>query len=111
MASLFKDRFKCKQLLNFPVFTSFELQLFTLNNPSLVLVAVIYRPPKYHDKFISEFADFLSSFFLQYERILIVGDFNIHICCNDKPLVKDFLNIIESFNLTQFVTGSTQTYT
>ncbi len=38
---------------------------------------------------------------------MIVGDFNIHICCEDKPLVKDFLNVIESFNLTQFASGPT----
>ncbi len=55
-------------------------------------------------------ADFLSRFILHYEKILIVGDFNIHICCNDKPLVKDFLNVIESFDLKQFVSGPTHQY-
>lgn len=107
MATIFKDSFKCKQVINTASFTSFEHQLFPINNPSLVLVAVIYRPPKHSEHFIAEFADFLSCFILYYERISIVGDFNIHICCEDKPLVKDFLNIIDSFNLTQFVSGPT----
>lgn len=53
--------------------------------------------------FISDFVDFLSRFMFHYERILIVGDFNIHICCDNKPLVIDFTNVVESFDLTQSV--------
>lgn len=106
VASLFNDSFQCKQVLDGAAFASFELQLFTINNP-VILLAVIYRPPKHNNNFISEFADFLSRFILQYDKILIVGDFNIHICCGDKPLVNDFLNVIEFFNLTQFVSGPT----
>lgn len=37
----------------------------------------------------------------------MVGDFNIHVCCVSKPLVKDFLNILDSFNLTQSVNSPT----
>jgi len=44
----------------------------------------------------------------KYDRVLIVGDFNIHVCCPSKPLSKDFLNIIDSFNLVQSVSGHTQ---
>lgn len=28
-----------------------------------------------------------------------------HVCCESKPLVKDILNVLDSFNLTQWVTG------
>lgn len=59
VASLFNDRFKCELISYGDPYTSFELQLFTVNRPSVVLIAVIYRPPKYNDNFISEFADFL----------------------------------------------------
>ncbi len=83
------------------------MQLFIINKPFIVLTAVIYRPPKYSENFISDFADFLSRFTIHYERILIVGDFNIHICCDDKPLAKDFVNVLESFNLTQSVSEPT----
>lgn len=87
----------------------FEPQLFyhKYPNPSLVLIAVIDRPPEHNDHFISEFANFLSCFILQYERILIVGDFNIHICCEDQAPVNDFLNVINSFHLIHFVAGPT----
>lgn len=37
------------------------------------------------------------------DRILIVGDFNIHVCCETGPLVKYFLTLINTFNLTQWV--------
>lgn len=37
----------------------------------------------------------------------MVGDFNIHVCCPDKPLAKDFLNLIDSFNFAQCVSGPT----
>lgn len=70
-------------------------------------MAVIYCPLKYNVNFIPELADLLSRLVPLYDRILIVGDMNMHICCPDKPLVNDFLNITESFNLTQFVSGPT----
>ena len=44
---------------------------------------------------------------LNTERLLIIGDFNIHVCCDSRPLVKDFLNLIDSFNLKQSVTAPT----
>jgi len=44
----------------------------------------------------------------KYDCFLIVWDFNIHVCCPDKPMAKDFLNLIDSFSLVQFVAGPTQ---
>uniref|UniRef100_A0A8C6M722 Reverse transcriptase domain-containing protein n=1 Tax=Nothobranchius furzeri TaxID=105023 RepID=A0A8C6M722_NOTFU len=43
----------------------------------------------------------------KYDRILIVGDFNIHVCCPDMPMARGFLNLIDSFNLVQCVAGPT----
>uniref|UniRef100_A0A3B3DJ46 Reverse transcriptase domain-containing protein n=1 Tax=Oryzias melastigma TaxID=30732 RepID=A0A3B3DJ46_ORYME len=42
-----------------------------------------------------------------FDKVLITGDFNIHVCCPDKALVKDFLSIMDSFNLVQWVSGPT----
>uniref|UniRef100_A0A3B4X257 Reverse transcriptase domain-containing protein n=1 Tax=Seriola lalandi dorsalis TaxID=1841481 RepID=A0A3B4X257_SERLL len=89
-------------------FTSFELSLFELARPHTVLCAVVYRPPKYNKDFISDFSDFLAEIMPKYDRVLIVGDFNVHVCCPDKPMVKDFLNLIDSFNLVQSVCGPTK---
>ena len=58
------------------------------------------RPP--HKDFIRDFADFVSGVTLKYDHFLIVGDFNVHVCCETRPLVRDFFNLIDSLNLTQF---------
>ncbi|XP_026176392.1 uncharacterized protein LOC113138288 [Mastacembelus armatus] len=87
--------------------TSFELAAIEIGRSNPVLCAVIYRPPGYNKDFINDFSDFLSEIMPNYDRVLILGDFNIHVCCPDKPLVKDFLNIADSFNLVQSVIGPT----
>lgn len=51
---------------------------------------------------------FLSAIMPNYDWILIIADFNLHVCCPTVPLVKDFLNLIDSFNLVQSLTGSTR---
>lgn len=42
-------------------------------------------------------------------KVLILGDFNIHLCCPLKPhpLTTDFTELIDSFNLSQGVTVPT----
>ncbi len=102
LATAFKSVFHCQQLLS-DTFSSFELQLFEINFPLLVLCAVVCRPPKFNKDFIQDFADFLAGIMLKYVRFLVVGDFNVHVCCETKPLVKEFLDLIDSFNLTQLV--------
>ena len=66
-----------------------------------MLFAAVYHPLK-SNKDLQVFADFIAGIMLKYDC-----DFNVHICCKDKPMVKDFLNLIYSFNLTQWVSGST----
>ena len=53
--------------------------------------------------FLREFSDYLESFVLSKEQILIAGDFNIHV---DDPRNVDavtFLDVLESFGLQQHV--------
>lgn len=106
-ATVFRNDFKCKQRSVSSSISSFEVTLFEVGRSDPVLCAVIYRPPKYNKDFVNDFSDFLAGLMPNYDRVLIVGDFNIHVCCPDKPLVKDFLNIIDSFNLVQCVSGPT----
>lgn len=40
--------------------------------------------------------------------VLIVGHFNIFVCCHDKSLVKNFLHLIDFLNFVQFVSNSAQ---
>lgn len=86
IATVFKSDFNCKQLSPSSYFTSFELSLFELGHPLTVLCAVVYRPPKYNRDFLTDFSVFLADAVPKYDQILIVGDFNIHVCCPENPL-------------------------
>lgn len=50
----------------------------------------------------------MASIMTDYDRVLIVGDCNVHVCCPSKPLTKDFLDMIDAFNFLQYVSGPTQ---
>lgn len=50
---------------------------------------------------IDDFSHFLSSVLVISDHVL--RDFNIHVCCPSDALPWDFLNLIDSFNLTQSV--------
>ena len=105
-ASIYKNKFHCSLIQPLATYTSFEFHTFDLRMSSPVFCAVIYRPPKSKD-FINEFADFLSRTMINYDFCIITGDFNIHVCCESKPLVNDFRNLIDSFSLTQSVSNPT----
>lgn len=51
--------------------------------------------------FLMEFSDILASIVSNVDWLLVLGDFNIHVCCPDKLLVSEFLQIVDSFNLFQ----------
>lgn len=52
-------------------------------------------------------SDFLAGIKPSYDHVLIVGDSNIHVCCPDKLLVKDFLSLSDSSKLVQCVSCPT----
>lgn len=68
-----------------------------------MLCALISRPLE----FIQDFSVFLSGILAKFDSVLVLGDFNIHVCCHQKPLVKDVLDLIDSFNITQSVKSPT----
>lgn len=68
--------------------------------------ALSHRPSKYNKHFLNDFSEFLAAIIKNYDRVLIVGNFNIHVCCPNMPMAKDFLSVIDSFNLVQSVSGS-----
>ena len=102
MATIFKDCFQGRNIQR-TTYNSFELQLFVLDSDT----PSVYRPPKPHKDFIMEFSDFLGGIMPNFERFLIVGDFNIHICCPLNSFTKDFINLMDVFDLEQLVTRPT----
>lgn len=88
VAFIFKTKYLCRTLpMN--AFHSFELQLYQFDSPNPLVVALIYHPPKPANDFIEEFAALLSELFIKYDRLMI------------------FLNLVKSFDLLQWVNGST----
>lgn len=63
-----------------------------------------YQPPGKNGSFLAKFGDFLASI-IHYERILILGDFNIHVNKSMDSLAVVFLNVTDSFSFIQHVSG------
>ncbi len=80
-----------------PKLDSFECLALSVSAPISTAVATVYRPPKTNKDFLSEFSDILSFLCLKFERILLLGDFNIHMD------IKYFLCLLECFKLNQLV--------
>ncbi len=77
-------------------------------SPVTFVLATVYRPPGHHTDFIKEFADFLSELVLAADRVLIVGDFNIHVDNEKDALGSAFIDILNSIGVRQHVSGPTQ---
>lgn len=89
LASVFNSSFCCRSLKT-ELYSSFEVLLFQLNMNQLA-IAVVYRPPNPNKDFLNEFANFLGDIVPQYDWLLIVADFNIHICCELNSLPRILL--------------------
>lgn len=100
VAALFKDVFVCK-LLSFGTYSSFEYLSVLLNNSAKVILLIIYRPPNYSVTFFAEFAELITVIVTDFDRVIITGDFNIHV--DNQNDVQEFLTILENFGLTQHV--------
>ncbi len=72
---------------------------------SLALTTV-YRPPGPYTDFLKEFADVLSDILVNVDKVLIVGDFNIHVNNTNDAIGLGFTYIINSFGVKQNVTGA-----
>lgn len=60
--------------------------------------------------FINEFTAFVGDCVTKYNYILLLGDFYIHVCCQYKPLTMEFFNLIDSFNMVQWVKDPTHVH-
>ena len=103
LAAIFKESFRCQAITTNNYF-SFELQLFMIDLTCPVLCATVYRPPRFNKDFLHEF---LSDFIPKFDKLLICGDFNIHVCCASNQLANEFKGLLDSFDLTQSVNAPT----
>ena len=89
-------------------FSSFESLILSFSHPKwksqkpLVFV-VVYRPPGPYSEFLSEFSEFLSQLVLSTDKVIVVGDFNIHIDVENDSLNVNFNSILDSIGFSQSV--------
>ena len=94
-----------KEIL-FDEYGSFEHHSFVFSSPP-ILCLTIYRPPKRCASFINEFSELLSFIHSKYDRVLILGDFNLHVDNQSDSFSTEFLNLLNCMNFIQHVTQPT----
>ncbi|XP_032872790.1 uncharacterized protein LOC116970201, partial [Amblyraja radiata] len=67
----------------------------------------VYRPPKYCAAFFDEFSEQLSTICIDFDCVVIVGDFNIHVDKLHDKGTKELYCVIDNYNLNQHVTEPT----
>ncbi len=76
-------------------------------SPVMFVLATVYRSPGHHTDFIKSFGDFLSELVLAADKVLIMGDFNIHVDYEKDALGSTFIDILNSIEVRQHVSGPT----
>lgn len=106
VASLIRDSFQCTNM-SCGQFDSFEYIVIQLKSPCRAALVTIYRPPKYNTMFFDEFTKILSSVCMDFDCVVLVGDFNIHVDNPEEGCAREFLNILDTFGLSQHVSVPT----
>ncbi len=70
----------------------------------MFVLASVYRPPGHHTDFIKEC---ISELVLAADKVIIVGDFNIHVDNQKNVLGSPFIDILNSSGVKQHVSGHT----
>jgi hypothetical protein len=58
---------------------SFEYVAIQLNSSSQAIFLNIYRPPRYCASFYDDIRELLSIIYIDFDCVVIVGEFNIHV--------------------------------
>ncbi|KAI5086606.1 hypothetical protein C0J45_23322, partial [Silurus meridionalis] len=73
-------------------------------------LVTVYRPPGPYADFLQEFACFLSDLLINFDKVLLVGDFIIHVDNVNDALGLAFVDLLNSFGVKQNVTGPTRRF-
>ena len=90
-------------------YTTIECSDFAVSLPGLSLnLTVIYRPPgKLVHSFGSDFLDYMERNINSTGKLLLTGDFNIHINDLESPDANTFLDVLDSFGLQNHISFPT----
>ena len=98
-----------KPRLGYTSFESLVLNLCHLNQEMTIFV-ILYRPPGPYSEFLAEFSEFLSDLVLKTSKVIVVGDFNIHIDKKDDSLSTAFSTLIDSIGFSQAINVPTHSF-
>ncbi len=116
VATIYSNTLSISQKTGFK-YNSFEVMVLHITlsreksindkSPVMFVLATVYRPLGHYTDFIKEFGDFISELVLSADKVLIVGDFNIHVDNENDALGSAFLDILNSIGVRQHVSGPT----
>ena len=89
---------------------TFEHTIWSIKaNDTMSMVLAVYHPP-YSERapisnamFLDEVTDFLATFLVEHNKIIITGDFNIHVNNTNDPEAQIFLDTMEALGLDNHV--------
>ena len=116
IALVYRNSFVIKVVDTRPHYESFDASdlILTSSQTSRLRLSIIYRPPYScahpvcTGTFITEFWNYLESFVLCMEPVVICGDFNIHIDDESDPYSTALTDLLQSMALKQHVCIPTQ---
>lgn len=100
---VFRDSFCCS-LTDTASFDSFEMQMCKVGKTHPYYCVLVYRPPGLARTFLDDFSEFLTSI-IKLHRVLVLGDFNLHIDDPTCLIAAELLTTMDSFNFVQHVSG------
>ena len=77
--------------------------MLSLYLPSTVLLATVYFPPNPYSEFLYSVSDVVSNLVLQTDKVIIVGDFKIHVDVESDSLSSSFITLIDTVGFSQRV--------
>ncbi len=109
IAAIYRKKVKTTTI-SIPPTPPFEHLIFKLSGPCPLVTAIIYRPPKLHPSFLSDFADLLTQLSAISPSVLLLGDFNLHVDSTDNIPAFEFLELLQCLNFTQHVNFPTHSH-
>ena len=107
IASIVNASFQCRQS-SFSDFVSFEYLSTIIKGSPQIILLIIYRPPKHSPKvFLEELSEILSGICLEYDCVIISGDFNLHVDNPENSYASELLSLLDTLHLTQHLEGPT----
>ena len=109
VALIYKKSFKVKssKTYSYDTFECIRVSISSHTSSPLNLV-IVYRYCELNPSlFLTEFHNFIHSIYVDFTKLIILGDFNLHVNEILSPTSVQFQDILSSFNMSQLVNGPT----